>query len=297
VKEFAMQPTQKRAGFSIFQLLVVLAILAMLVGFLVPAVQKVREAAARTQLSNNFKQVLLAMHSAHDTNRKLPPATGTYGGLKSNQTISVHLLPYLEQAALYEQIAAGKAPPTKVVIPTYNSPLDFTTTDYVRVQNIAANVRVFTDDGVNTLFDKTVTLKSPMPCESTFGRTFTDGTSNTVVFSSRYAGALNVVIQGESDTPCGFYDLPLANNGGSFFGATPMTDRASATSASGFQLSPTFAQVNCKYAIGMAHSYGRYGIHVGIADGSVRMVSPGISHQTWNMALQPNDGNPLGPDW
>src|SRR5437870_5088544 len=97
----------RRAGFTLIELLVVIAIIAILIALLVPAVQKVREAAARTQCANNLKQIGIAIHSYHDVAKGFPPAWD-YEPPKppTRPTAVVHawstyILPYLEQAPLY----------------------------------------------------------------------------------------------------------------------------------------------------------------------------------------------------
>jgi len=100
---------RKLKGFTLIELLVVIAIIAILIALLVPAVQKVREAAARTQCTNNFKQIGLACQSYHDTYKQLPPAVLFGRGVTQDQpdengmgpNWAVLILPYIEQSALY----------------------------------------------------------------------------------------------------------------------------------------------------------------------------------------------------
>ena len=103
-----------RAGFTLIELLVVIAIIAVLIGLLLPAVQKVREAAARTTCTNNLKQIGVAMHGYHSALGYFPPGfTSQTPGVDEEGTgpgwgWGAHTLPYVEQDALYRQITLTK---------------------------------------------------------------------------------------------------------------------------------------------------------------------------------------------
>ncbi|HEY1187780.1 MAG TPA: DUF1559 domain-containing protein, partial [Gemmata sp.] len=115
-----MVPIRSRRGFTLIELLVVIAIIAILIGLLLPAVQKVREAAARMTCSNKMKQIGLALHNYENANSKLPPAGTGYSWCASaaggpgdtrifNSNGLVLLLPYLEQDNLFRQFNLQQA--------------------------------------------------------------------------------------------------------------------------------------------------------------------------------------------
>lgn len=128
------QKHHPRLGFTLVELLVVIAIIGILIALLLPAVQAAREAARRSQCTNNLKQIALAIHNYHDTYKSLPPAAAGGWG----QTYHAYILPFIEQQAVYDLCApwsdsgyANTTRPTdrftimaRTVIPAFKCPSD-----------------------------------------------------------------------------------------------------------------------------------------------------------------------------
>ena len=282
-----------RSGFTMIEVLLILAILALLIGLLLPAVQSVRSASARTQSLNNMKMIGLSLHGYHDTYKTLPSAFAKQPNIKSPVSIHVQLLPFMEQENLYNKYAQkdGGEEASNAMVPNFMSPQDASLgKDSKGIQNYAANLRVFCDSGQMTKFNEDMPkikeiegLKNPL----TLANGFPDGCSNTVVYSTK------IGICGEGGSK--YVSAPNTKTA-AFFGQNAAQEKASPHSAKAtFQLAPGPKEGLISPL--MAQSFAKEGIIVGLADASARLVSNTISPDTWNAALCPRDGMVLGNDW
>ncbi len=341
-----LRPTPRGRGFTLIELLVVIAIIAILIGLLLPAVQKVRDAAARTQSRNNLKQVGLALHNFYDAHQKTPPMFGVPGPNSSGPAGSVfyHLLPYLEQSALYD-LGPDKARshPLKVlrhpsdvtqtadgvfILPTaapswaassgtldpYPAWADRSNTSW-GLSSYSANWQVFGDQGAN--FSK-----------------ISDGLSNTIVFNEKYAVANRpsgnpmhgATLWGYGVDPRTIpADFTPALSPGQYPGDPQWANGMKPESLyvdgywprSGFvnrggsvptswtgdapwmcrcMLRPEFAPPVDNVHPLKSQSISPAGIHLALADGSVRFVSSGVTDAAWSAIETPDRGETMRPD-
>jgi prepilin-type N-terminal cleavage/methylation domain-containing protein len=290
--------TDRKRGFTLIELLVVIAIIAILIGLLLPAVQKVREAAARSQSQNNLKQMGVALHnmaSAYDSN--LPPAYGFFpsppppngwwdnGG--NEGSIYFHMLPYIEQGNMYNQSVTsswGGAPGGHLgyqlewagkprFVKTFMAPLDPTQKSGNPYCSYRTNILAFSPPPGSNSWDG-----PRLPAS------FSDGTSNTVAFAEGYG-----VVQGYEAKWFATFDVPGCGNGGRCNGPSYIANPS---------INPPFSSNPPQSAqYDRPNSFSAAGVQVAMCDGSVRTVSRSVSPNTWYLANHPSDGAPLPSDW
>lgn len=382
---------RSHAAFTLVELLVVIAIIAVLIGLLLPAVQKVRDAAGAARCQNNLKQLVLAVHNFHNANGTMPTYFGVYPDNNkattsgSNPTVPygswfLHILPYVEQGNLYNQISAqirasgsnvdtttggtsatGGTTTTSTVSVTHNG-IVYTYTTSTTTGQTPGTPGSTTANGiwVSGVHQQTYALlQCPLDPSQQGGGLVDSNTWGGTSYLANWNAFSNSLSTGPPGVLGGFWS---PNNWGYFTPAqtfSTMTDGMSQTILFGegyqtcdstprialysasyhnFGITPSLSEATFSQPVGAfptgvvnagnglpnvllfqtqphlsplascptgqeccdswrAQSGHAAGMYVGLADGSVRLVSSSISQDTWTHALLPADGRTLGSDW
>lgn len=247
------------------------------VGLLIPAVSKVREAAARTQSSNNLRIIGLAMHNCNDTYKGVPHVSGPWRdppGDKTERSLFVNLLPFMEQEVLFQNITKGGGN-TNYPVKTLISPSDFTGNGTSGECSYAANWQFFQRMAPEAGGERSYAIiPFSMP----------DGTANTVTYAEIYQNCNGTVRRWGQTGNATVLSTPAFNR------MAPVNPSTINTQLQMFQVVPS--QTSCSPALAQTPNQG--GMLVGLGDASVRSLLANMSLTTWQRACCPEDGNILG---
>ncbi len=297
----------RRIGFTLIELLVVIAIIAILIGLLLPAVQKVREAAARAKCQNNEKQLILAIHNYVGANDSmLPPANfnqvvNPQTGNTAQGSAFYALLPYCEQSVVFNQYTQDIPNPgylgvqyTPLAVhscpsdPTVMNGIGTVAPNYA-TGNYSLNCAVW---GANGTFNL---LSVPPPYRI---ETIPDGSSNTIAIveaSGCFPGF--PAIDPTTGLPNSFMTWwfpAYPNTIGPYW---PDPDQLPGQeNYTGSYVLPQIGISPMNANPNLAQCYHNV-MNLALMDGSVRTISASLTQTTWTNALNPADGNPPGAGW
>jgi prepilin-type N-terminal cleavage/methylation domain-containing protein/prepilin-type processing-associated H-X9-DG protein len=319
-----------KRGFTLIELLVVIAIIAVLIALLLPAVQQAREAARRTQCKNNLKQLGIALHSYHETARAFPNAAFPSGGNTGffswqNASMQVMLLPYIEQGTLYNQYNfnvkahGGNGTPDndalcKRTIPAFLCPSD-AMPKAPGGNNYGGSLGSCAPWGSTAVADNNGAFSY---CHSLSVASMLDGTSNVIMMGeigiSNVLGNVKANVSQPFTNPAGIssgFTLAQVNAWATLGTASAGNDKNAGLywhegiigmSLFNTLLPPNSAFYNISASGGgemdgqgmiAARSYHKGGVHVMLADGSVRFISDNIDWQTYQYLGHRADGNAI----
>jgi prepilin-type N-terminal cleavage/methylation domain-containing protein/prepilin-type processing-associated H-X9-DG protein len=329
-------PLRYRRAFTLIELLVVIAIIAVLIGLLLPAVQKVREAAARMKCSNNLKQLAIGVHNYHDANGRFPhngdpTATGNNGCCNQGQrqwSFFARMLPQIEQDNLFKtglhtnpEVVMNKNPEglniLKTVLPVFRCPSDITPEVRTNVANWAPIPAASTSyKGVSGSHYTHAGAAHPQnnPYRNDLGLANSDGLTVTGGLAAGNCGngifcrednkrrlTMNAITDGTSNTLMIGEDVGIMND----HNAWAYANGANGVTAIPLNIGEKLIRPANNVNVAPSHWPNVYsfrsmhsgGANFALADGSVRFVRDSINLTTYRNASTYAGGEVLGNDW